>query len=97
MLAVIHHMLVNERIPLEQILDLAAELTTQLLVIEFVAPDDSMFHRLTRGSDHRFTDLNPSRFEAVCLRHFEIVRSQHRARTSRWLYLLRKKRGSTDA
>ena len=97
MLAVIHHMLVNERIPLEQILDLAAELTTQLLVIEFVAPDDSMFRRLTRGRDHLFTDLNPSRFEAVCLRHFEIVRSQHQARTSRWLYLLRKKRGSTDA
>ena len=97
MLAVVHHMLVSERIPLEQILDLAAELTTQLLVIEFVAPDDPMFRRLTRGRDHLFTDLTPSRFEAVCRRRFEIVRCQHLGRTSRWLYLLQKKQPAIDA
>ena len=53
-----------------------------------------MFRRLTRGRDHLFTDLTPSRFEAVCRRRFEIVRCQNLGRTSRWLYLLQKK---TDA
>ena len=43
MLAVIHHLLVSERIPLTEIIDLAAELTTDILVMEFIAPDDSCF------------------------------------------------------
>ena len=59
MLAVIHHMLVTERVPLADILDLAAELTTNLLVIEFIAPDDSMFQRLTRGREELHKDLTP--------------------------------------
>ncbi len=90
MLAVLHHILVNERVPLEEVLELAAEMTTKILVIEFVAPDDRMFKRIVRGREHLFTDLNKERFEAVCQRRFQIVRSQRLAETSRWLYLLRK-------
>jgi SAM-dependent methyltransferase len=91
MLAVIHHMLVTERVPLADIIDLAAELTTNLLVIEFVAPDDSMFQRLTRGREELHKDLTPELFETECRRHFEIVRMQHVEGTTRRLYLLRKR------
>ena len=91
MLAVIHHMLVTERVPLADILDLAAELTTNLLVIEFVAPDDSMFQRLTRGREELHKDLTPELFETLCRRHFEIVRVQYVEGTTRRLYLLRKR------
>ena len=94
MLAVIHHMLVNERVPLAEILDLANELTSDLLIIEFIAPDDSMFRRLTRGRDHLFTELTTEFFEQSCRQSFKLVRSQHLENTSRWLYLLRKKRTS---
>lgn len=91
MLAVIHHMLVSERVPLDEIVDQAAELTRDAVIIEFVAPDDSMFRRLTRGRDHLHAGLNASVFEASARRHFDVVRSQHLEGTSRWLYLLRKK------
>jgi len=91
MLAVIHHMLVAERIPLPEILDLAAELTKDILIIEFVGPDDLMFRRLTRGRVHLFADLTPQLFEDSCRRNFEVVRIQHLDHTHRWLYLLRKK------
>ncbi|HXG68858.1 MAG TPA: class I SAM-dependent methyltransferase [Blastocatellia bacterium] len=91
MLAVMHHMLVSERIPLPEIIDLAAELTADLLVIEFIAPADSMFRRITRGRDYLFADLTVGSFEEACRRKFEIVRSQHLEGTSRWLYLLRKR------
>ena len=91
MLAVIHHLLVSERIPLPDIIDLAAELTTDILIIEFVASDDSMFRRLTRGRDHLFADLTPQLFESTCSPKFQIVRSQHLDHTRRWLYVLRKK------
>ena len=91
MLAVIHHLLVTERVPLPEILDLTAEMTTDLCVMEFIAPDDSMFKRLVRGRASLFAALTQSAFEAECLSRFEIVRSQHVDGTKRWLYLLRKK------
>ncbi|HXG92276.1 MAG TPA: methyltransferase domain-containing protein [Blastocatellia bacterium] len=91
MLAVIHHMLVSERIPLEEIIELAAELTNDILMIEFIAPEDSMFRRLARGREHLHEGLTPQLFEAVCKRRFELIRSQHLDETSRWFYLLRKR------
>ncbi len=91
MLAVIHHMLVTERVPLRDIIQLASELTTDALVVEFIAPDDSMFRRLTRGRDELHKDLTPALFEETCRPYFEIARTQHLENTSRWLYLLRRK------
>lgn len=91
MLAVIHHMLVTERIPLDEIISQAAELTTRWLVIEFIGPEDSMFRRLTRGREELHRGLNREVFESVAIRRFEIVRSQHLDDTHRWLYLLRKR------
>jgi Methyltransferase domain len=94
MLGVIHHLLVSERIPLSEIIKLAAELTTDMLIIEFVAPDDPMFRRITRGRDHLFTTLNREFFEKTSGQHFEIVRCQQLDQTSRWLYLMKKKKES---
>jgi 2-polyprenyl-3-methyl-5-hydroxy-6-metoxy-1,4-benzoquinol methylase len=91
MLAVMHHMLVTEGIPLTEIIELSAELTRSLLVIEFITPDDAMFRRLTRGRDALYSNLTPAIFESICKRRYEIIRSQHLENTSRWLYLLRKK------
>jgi len=91
MLAVIHHMLVTERVPLEDILSLAAELTTDLLVIEFIAADDSMFQRLVRGREELHKDLTTEVFETICTRHFEITRRQHVPDTARTLYVMRKR------
>jgi SAM-dependent methyltransferase len=91
MLAVIHHMLVTERVPLAEIIDLTAELTTNLLIIEYVAPDDSMFRRLTRGREELHRDLTPELFESLCSRYFDVVRVQHMEGTTRRLYVLRKR------
>jgi SAM-dependent methyltransferase len=91
MLAVIHHLLITERVPLSEILDLAAELTTDLCVVEFIGPEDSMFKRLVRGREHLFAELTEPAFEAACRRRFDIVRTQHVEGTERWLYLLSKR------
>jgi hypothetical protein len=90
MLAVIHHMLVSERTPLEEILDLASELTTNLLLIEFVEPSDPMFRRLARGRDALYAHLTASYFESACINRFQILRKQPIAESSRTLYLLRR-------
>jgi SAM-dependent methyltransferase len=91
MLAVIHHLIVTERIPLAEILDLAAELTTELVLIEFVGPEDPMFQRIVRGREHLHRGLSSTVFECACRAHFEIIRSQPLPGAHRTLYLLRKR------
>jgi SAM-dependent methyltransferase len=91
MLAVIHHMLVTDRVPLPEIIDVAAELTRDIVIIEFVAPADSMFRRISRGRDHLHTDLTEDLFEATAARHFSVVRKLHIEGSHRTLYVLRKK------
>jgi len=91
MLAILHHLLVMERVPLEDILALAAELTTAHLVIEWVAPADEMFRRLARGRDHLHADLDRDAFERACRPHFDVVRFSRVGDAHRWLYWLRKR------
>lgn len=90
-LAVVHHLIVGEGIPLIEIIDLLADLTTDLLMIEYVAPDDPMFQHLMRGRDELFKDLNQVAFESALSRHFSILRLLRLGKKNRWLYLLRQK------
>jgi SAM-dependent methyltransferase len=91
MLALIHHLLVTERIPLEAILRLAYDITNLLLVIEFVDPKDDMFRRLTRGREQLHAVLDVKMFEQACLPYFEIVRSLALPGTQRRMYCLKRK------
>jgi SAM-dependent methyltransferase len=90
MLAVLHHFLVTERIPLDEVLRLASELTSSLLIIEFVPPDDEMFRHLTRGRDHLHAGLNQEAFEKACIPYYEIITSVALPGTKRRLYALKK-------
>lgn len=91
MLAVLHHILITERVPLDEVVDLAAELTTGSLLIEFIAPQDSMFRRLVRGRESLFADLTLPAFEAAFQRRFDVERMAHVEGTFRWLYVFRKR------
>ena len=91
MLALIHHLVVTERIPLAEIVELAAQLTTDILLAEYVGPEDLMFRSLTRGRERRHLDLTKEFFEMTFRRHFEIVRTQQLTDTGRRLYLMRKR------
>jgi len=91
MLAVLHHLLVTERVPLDEVIGLAADLTRDSAVIEFVAPDDPMFRRLTRGRDHLHAGLTAASFEAACAARFEIVRAERAEGGTRVLYLLKRR------
>jgi 2-polyprenyl-3-methyl-5-hydroxy-6-metoxy-1,4-benzoquinol methylase len=97
MLAVLHHLLVSERIPLVEVLALAAELTTDFLIIEFVPREDPMFRRITRGRDALFDSFDQQAFEKACQRAFTIVQSCQLGQTGRRLYLLRKKESAHHA
>jgi SAM-dependent methyltransferase len=91
MLAVVHHLLVTDGIPLAEILEASAELTRDLLLIEFVPPDDPMFQRLAYGREELHASLDQKLFETACLKHYFIVRSLQIEGSNRRLYLLRKR------
>jgi SAM-dependent methyltransferase len=91
MLALVHHLAVTERIPLAEIVALAADLTTKLAIVEFVGPRDPMFRRLLRGRDRLYEGVTEAAFEACLRERFEIVRRQPLEGGERVLYLLRKK------
>ncbi len=94
MLAVAHHILVTERIPLEDLLALADELSREYVLIEFVAPADPMFQRIVRGRDQLYAHFSPAWFEAAALSRFELVRSAKIDGLHRWLYLFRRRRAA---
>lgn len=91
MLAVLHHMLVTERIPLDSALQMASDLTTDTAVIEFVGPEDPMFASLVRGRDLLYRHLTVDEFERGATRLFDVVRVLKLEGLHRWLYFLRKK------
>ena len=88
-LAFIHHMLVSERVPLPEFIGAMADLTTNIAIIEFVAPEDEMFQLLLRGRGELHRGLNAEVFEQEAGRRFEIVRT-HVSGENRRVYVLRK-------
>ena len=91
MLAVIHHVLVTERVPLDNVLGLVEDLTRDYALIEFVAPQDPMFERLVRGRETLYSHLTLAAFEAAAARRFELVKSLKLDGLYRCLYLLRRR------
>ncbi len=58
MLAVIHHLILMEQIPVAAILELAHQLTSRYLVLEWVPVSDPMFQSLMRGRDDLYGSLS---------------------------------------
>jgi SAM-dependent methyltransferase len=76
MLAVIHHLLLMEQIPLPSILDLCYRLTSRHLVIEWVPVADPMYQSLMRGRDVLYGALNEGDLLAACKDRFRVLRRQ---------------------
>jgi hypothetical protein len=90
MLALLHHLLVNERVSFAGIFQLAADLTTRLAIIEYVDPADALFRRITRGREELHRDVTAEDFEAAACRWFQILEA-HSVSATRRIYILRKR------
>ena len=62
MLAVLHHLLLHDHIPLPAVAELASRLTTGTLVIEWIPSTDPMFQELVRGREAIFAGLTEEAF-----------------------------------
>ena len=76
MLAVIHHLILMEQIPVGAILDLACKLTRSYLVLEWVPVTDPMYQSLMRGRDELYGSLCEADLLAACVGRFQTLRRQ---------------------
>ena len=76
--------------PLDDIFDLLATLTTDLAIVEYIDPGDALFVRLARGRDHLHRDITPDAFIASACRHFSLVEQHAVDHPSRQLFVLRR-------
>jgi SAM-dependent methyltransferase len=58
MLAVIHHLILREQLPLTHIGELSASLTRRWLLVEWVPPSDPMYQEWLRGRDELYGNLS---------------------------------------
>jgi len=76
MLAVIHHLILMEQIPIPAILSLCHRLTTRYLVVEWVPVEDPMYQSLMRGRDALYGGLSEADLLNACEGLFRTVYRQ---------------------
>jgi SAM-dependent methyltransferase len=74
MLAVLHHLLVSDQIPLDRMAPLIRELTSRWLLIEWVSPSDPMFRKLSCGRDELYAHLTHHAFLSAFTPYFRMAR-----------------------
>jgi len=89
MLAVIHHLLLMEQIPLPAILELCHRLTRHRMIVEWVPVEDPMYQSLMRGRDSLYGSLSETDLLAACAGRFNVLDRQA-LDNGRILFLLEK-------
>ncbi len=73
MLAVLHHLLLRNQIPMGRIAELCGSLTTRCLILEWVPPTDAKFRELLRGRDAIYGHITETAFRDAFVEYFTIV------------------------
>ncbi len=89
-LAVVHHLLVTNRIPLDEIVDLIARLSARHVILELVDRTDPMFRRLARGNQDLYAHLTIEAQERAFTDRFRIIERCALEGIPRTLYILEK-------
>jgi SAM-dependent methyltransferase len=87
MLGLIHHMLVSDQIPLDEIATLLGDLTQRWAIVEWVPASDPRFAELVRGREQLYEQLNEAAFLTALERYF-VPTQKERLKNGRTLYLL---------
>jgi SAM-dependent methyltransferase len=70
MLAVLHHLLLRNQVPMDRIAALCSGLTTQHLVLEWVPPSDPKFQELLRGREAIYAHITEAAFREAFAEYF---------------------------
>lgn len=89
MLAVIHHLILMEQIPIAAIVSLMHRLTRRYLIVEWVPVEDPMYQSLMRGRDELYGALSEEDLLAACEGRFRVA-DRHALGNGRVLFLFEK-------
>jgi SAM-dependent methyltransferase len=73
MLAVLHHLLLRNQIPMDHIAALCSSLTTRDLILEWVPPADPKFQELLRGRDTIYAHITEASFRDAFAEYFATI------------------------
>lgn len=88
-LAVIHHMLAADQVPLPFVEEALSRYATHYLLLEWVSVNDEGFRQLSRGRDALFAHLTPEYARSVFSRHYRFLAEQQLT-SGRLLWFLKK-------
>ena len=90
MLAVLHHLLLRNQIPMNRIAALCSSLTTRNLILEWVSPADPKFQELLRGRDAIYEHITEAAFREAFAQYFIVCDELTLANGRLMLHLQRK-------
>jgi hypothetical protein len=90
MLAVLHHLLLRNQIPLGRIAALCSSLTTRHLILEWVPATDPKFQELLRGRDSIYAHITEDAFRSAFAEYFTTSDEQPLANGRIMLHLEKK-------
>ncbi len=90
-LALIHHLLVTERVPVVDIIDMLYSLNAKHIIIEWVGADDEKFREISATHGNIYQSFTVEYFEGCLSQRFFIVRQQVLSVGSRIIYLCLRK------
>lgn len=86
-LAILHHWVVIGRIPIDEIIKKLAQITKQILIIEFIGPADPMFSAMIEGRSESYAHINLVSFKNELNKFFNILEEKPLPLTRRTLFL----------
>jgi SAM-dependent methyltransferase len=87
MLGLLHHLLISDQIPLNEVAALLHDLTKRWAIVEWVPANDPRFVELVRGREDLYAHLDESQFVTAMEHYFFVIRND-RLKNGRALYLL---------
>jgi 2-polyprenyl-3-methyl-5-hydroxy-6-metoxy-1,4-benzoquinol methylase len=72
-LALLHHVIVTERVPLDEFVALLADLQSPQVVLEWVSPQDMKFRQIAGMNAHLYAELDESALRRALAPHFDVV------------------------
>lgn len=90
-LALMHHLVITENVPLPRFADWLASLTSGLAIVEYVPPSDPMARRLLHTRDGALRAYDEEAFRAALGHHFDVEAVEPLPASDRVLYVLRRR------
>tara|TARA_Y100000590_G_scaffold262144_1_gene294206 strand:+ start:2552 stop:3901 length:1350 start_codon:yes stop_codon:yes gene_type:complete len=88
---IVHHLIVSDRIPLENIIEILLKLTKKFLIFEFISNKDEKFKEIANINLDLYNNFTKENFEKIIEKSFKIIKIYDlEYNSNRFIYILEK-------